>query len=261
MKRIWGSILFGLAMALDFIFGALIAGMKKIVVLFENIRAAIIGFVGFGCLFLLLSPILSFYLLNKYFIVFLIVLLIMIFPLLGMSFANFLDYSKYVMCEYLYDKADVYRLGKKNKNEKMRDYSQKYKRKKYEEEMKARRERQKAQEEEWNRRFEEFYRNSGFGGFGSYGNGQQYQNAGTYGNFVNPSLEFNEKYKKSCKVLGLGEDTDIYAVKLAYRKLAKKYHPDLNHEEGAKEKFQEINDAYEFLSEDNIARYKEMNNI
>ena len=42
----------------------------------------------------------------------------------------------------------------------------------------------------------------------------------------------------------------------AYRKLAKKYHPDLNKEPGAKEKFQEINDAYEFLSEENIKKYK-----
>ena len=51
-------------------------------------------------------------------------------------------------------------------------------------------------------------------------------------------------------------NTDIYDVKLAYRKLAKKYHPDLNKEPGAKEKFQEINDAYEFLSEENIKKYK-----
>ena len=69
-------------------------------------------------------------------------------------------------------------------------------------------------------------------------------------------LGFKEKYEKACSVLGVDYQTDIYEVKLNYRKLAKKYHPDVNKDPGATEKFQEVNDAYEFLTEENINKYK-----
>ncbi len=53
-------------------------------------------------------------------------------------------------------------------------------------------------------------------------------------------------------------DIDFYQVKLQYRKLAKKYHPDLNRDRDTTEKFQEINSAFEFLTEENIKRYNQM---
>ncbi|KRL08289.1 molecular chaperone DnaJ [Liquorilactobacillus hordei] len=51
------------------------------------------------------------------------------------------------------------------------------------------------------------------------------------------------------EVLGVSKDASAADIKKAYRKLSKKYHPDLNKEPGAEEKFKEINEAYEILSD------------
>ncbi|HIK40331.1 molecular chaperone DnaJ [Thermoleptolyngbya sichuanensis A183] len=57
-------------------------------------------------------------------------------------------------------------------------------------------------------------------------------------------------------ILGVSRDADKEELKQAYRRLARKYHPDVNKEEGAEERFKEINRAYEVLSEpETRARY------
>lgn len=53
------------------------------------------------------------------------------------------------------------------------------------------------------------------------------------------------------EVLGLSKGASAAEIKKAYRKLSKQYHPDLNKEAGADEKFKEIAEAYEILSDDN----------
>lgn len=50
------------------------------------------------------------------------------------------------------------------------------------------------------------------------------------------------------KILGVSKDASAEEIKSAYRNLSKKWHPDLNHSPEAKDKFAEINEAYEVLS-------------
>jgi molecular chaperone DnaJ len=51
------------------------------------------------------------------------------------------------------------------------------------------------------------------------------------------------------EILGVSRDAGKEDIKRAYRRLARKYHPDVNKEPGAEERFKEINRAYEILSE------------
>ena len=53
------------------------------------------------------------------------------------------------------------------------------------------------------------------------------------------------------EILGVKRDATKDEIKHAFRTLARKYHPDVNKEEGAAEKFKEIGKAYETLSDDN----------
>lgn len=59
------------------------------------------------------------------------------------------------------------------------------------------------------------------------------------------------KYKDYYEILGVSRDADANTIKSAYRKLARKYHPDVNKTKEAEEKFKDINEAYEVLSDKN----------
>ena len=66
-------------------------------------------------------------------------------------------------------------------------------------------------------------------------------------------------YRDYFKVLGIERGADADAVKRAFRKLARQYHPDVNPgDKGAEAKFKEVSEAYEVLSDpDKRRRYEQ----
>lgn len=64
------------------------------------------------------------------------------------------------------------------------------------------------------------------------------------------------KYVDYYQILGVPRDADKSDIKKAYRKLARKYHPDVNQAANAEDKFKEVNEAYEVLKDaDNRQAY------
>ena len=51
------------------------------------------------------------------------------------------------------------------------------------------------------------------------------------------------------KTLGLEKKASADEIKKAYRKLARQYHPDTNNDAGAEERFKEVSEAYDVLSD------------
>jgi curved DNA-binding protein len=57
------------------------------------------------------------------------------------------------------------------------------------------------------------------------------------------------KYKDYYKILDVPRDASDELIKKAYRRLARKYHPDVSKEANAKERFQDVSEAYETLKD------------
>lgn len=258
MNTIFGKILHGFATGLSYIFNLLINLINLIVTVFEGIKQLIFVI---GCSFVFIFPIFFFALPNELIV---LIFLAVVIPFLGSRFVSFLRYANYTITEWMYDKADTLITGKKKGYDNLSDYSNKYR---LEQERQKRRqeeaERQR-QQDEFNKRFEDFAKGFRFydfssGSFQDFGNYSQsgyggYNQSGS--NFGPQNIGFKEKYEQACDTLGVAYDADEYQIKLNYRKLAKQYHPDINKEAGATEKFQKINDAYEFLSKENISNYQ-----
>jgi curved DNA-binding protein len=67
------------------------------------------------------------------------------------------------------------------------------------------------------------------------------------------------QYKDYYEILGVSRGSDADEVKRAYRKLARKYHPDVSKEKNAEDKFKEVQEAYEVLRDsDKRAAYDQL---
>lgn len=62
-------------------------------------------------------------------------------------------------------------------------------------------------------------------------------------------------YKDYYGILGVARHATDKQIKQAYRKLARQYHPDINHEAGAEDRFKQINEAYAVLSDPEKRRH------
>lgn len=97
-------------------------------------------------------------------------------------------------------------------------------------------------------------------------NGFIYSNVNTQPTFASSSGKIARRHFRSSalaqamkdpyKVLGVSKNASAKEIKKAYYQLAKKYHPDVNKEKDADEKFQDIQSSYEILSDaDKKAKY------
>jgi curved DNA-binding protein CbpA len=67
-------------------------------------------------------------------------------------------------------------------------------------------------------------------------------------------------HKDYYAVLGVARDVTSVDIKKAYRRLAKQYHPDVNHDSDAAERFRELTEAYDTLIDpDRRSRYDRLN--
>ncbi|NNK95635.1 MAG: J domain-containing protein, partial [Desulfobacterales bacterium] len=57
------------------------------------------------------------------------------------------------------------------------------------------------------------------------------------------------EYKDYYKILGITKEASVDDIQRAYRKLARKYHPDVNKDKDAEARFKEINEAQEVLKD------------
>jgi curved DNA-binding protein len=60
------------------------------------------------------------------------------------------------------------------------------------------------------------------------------------------AVDFRDYYD----ALGVSRDASADEIRRAYRQLARRYHPDVNKDEGADDRFKEISEAYEVLRDD-----------
>ncbi|MDR5658429.1 DnaJ domain-containing protein [Serpentinicella sp. ANB-PHB4] len=256
INKLLGKIIYSIGSFLAVVLDILIGIIETVVLTVRSITKGCFALISMGgCLFILLfaGP-LGLRILAQPGGLF-IVLFLLIFPVLGASMVSYLRYLKYIWTEFLFNLGNYLNDKKKYQYKPLREFQLAYRRAE-EERRKEEQRRRYEEQKEWAERFARWHQQNahrGQGGYSSYG-GQGNQG------FSNPYVEFKNKYEKSCDTLDVPYDADKNKIKLAYRKKAKIHHPDLNKDKDTTKAFQEITNAYEFLNEDNIQRYKSIKN-
>lgn len=250
-QKTLGKLLYGIGRILDIVLSLLIDIFTGITELIKGLGTTLLRLFGLGfilLLFFFFSPI-GLLLISP--IILPLIIIFILLPLLSKSLVELLTFLKFMLTEYFYDKSDYYLDGTKPKFDRMSEYANEYRRRQEEARRRAEEAKRRAREAEYERQRrqqEEFFKNfTGWGFENNYGNTSYTTGTG-----------FKEQYEKACDKLGVSYDATQSEIRRAYRIKAKEYHPDLNKAENATEKFQEINDAHEFLNEENINRYQSM---
>jgi molecular chaperone DnaJ len=77
-----------------------------------------------------------------------------------------------------------------------------------------------------------------------------YWASGLDGHTIQVAIRATDTMKNLYSILGISKDADQATIRKSFKKLARKYHPDLNKDPGAETQFKEINTAYEVLSDE-----------
>ena len=248
MNKILGNFYKILAELIEGILSFIITILTILVSVINNVRSAFMIF-GIILILALLNPITAILLLSRKF-TWVILLIFIVVPFLARRLIIYFKYLKYGLYEYLYDRHEFKTNNRSPRYLSLKEYFEEYYRKKEEERQREYQEYARAQQEHWERVFRDFYSQQG-----QYKN---YQGSNKSGSFYNPTDDFIKEYEKACSILGIEPTTDRAIIQSAYRKMAKKYHPDINRDPEATEKFQMINKANAFLSDENINRYKKI---
>ncbi len=261
IKKIFGKIVYGIAVANRFIINGLVYLIESGILLAKSFLKGCFAFLAMGgCIFaLLLILFLGGWLLSNP-LVLLILILVVAFPILGAILLSKLKDYQEVSSRFLFGRAEYLKNPDGRTKRSYSYHKQAYETEKAEQARRAW-ERRAQQQRMWEERFRQWQGGFGTGygpGYGGPGGPGGSGSGYSSGSARNPYVDFKSQYEKSCATLGTPVTTDESRIKLAYRKKAKQYHPDVNSAPDATAKFQEISEAYEFLNEDNIKRYKGM---